>query len=124
MRQVLNTAKLKPHEQSTCESGEANDKPLQTESRVKEDGALAISLFLTALSVILLLWSWTSVGFNSLPLMVLMTALMLLFNHIAFFTAKQGRTRRLLKTVARVWIVLVGGCLIWTFYDLIRSITS
>ncbi len=124
MRQVFNTAKLKPHEQSTCELGEANDKPLQTESGVKEDGTLAISLFLIALSVILLLWTWTSVGFNSLPVLVLMTALMLLFNHIALSITKQGRIHRLMKTVARVWIVVVGGCLIWTFYELIRSITS
>ena len=101
-----------------------NDKPLQTESGVKEDGTLAISLFLIALSVILLLWSWTSVGFNSLPVLVLMIALMLLFNHIALSITKQGRIHRLMKTVARVWIVVVGGCLIWTFYELIRSITG
>lgn len=94
-----------------------NDGPLQRKTRATRDGTLEIILFLTALSVILLLWSWDNIGFNAMPLMV---ALMALFNHIAFCTTKQGRIHRLMKTVARVWIVLVGGCLIWTFYDLIR----
>ena len=113
-------AKIEDKEQHSQTPGKLdgkNDGPLQGESRARRDGTLEIILFLTALSVILLLWSWDDIGFNFIPFM---GALMLLFNHIAFCTTKQGRIHRLMKTVARVWIVLVGGCLIWAFYDLIR----
>ena len=112
------------HSQTPGKLDGKNDEPLQTESRARRDGTLEIILFLTALSVILLLWSWDNIGFNSMPLMVLMVVLMLLFNHIAFSITKQGRLPRLMKTFARVWIAHVGGCLIWAFYDLIRLTVS
>ena len=105
------------HSQTPGKLDGKNDGLLQRESRARRDGTLEVILFLTALSVILLLWSRDDIGFNFIPFM---GALMLLFNHIAFCTTKQGQLHRLMETFARVWIALVGGCLIWAFYDLIR----
>ena len=110
----------KLHSQTASELGDANNEPLQVESRAKRDGSLEIILLLIALSAILLIWSWNDIGFNSMPLMPLMCALMLLVNHITFCITKPGRMHRLMKTIARVWMLFVGGCLIWALHDLIR----
>ena len=85
--------------QVTGKSDGKNEAPPQSGSRAKNDGTLEMIIFLTVLSLIILLWSWDNIGFNYLPLMV---ALMLLFNHTAFVIAKEGRIHRLMKTIARV----------------------
>ena len=78
MRHFIETEKLQlqtkiddkeQHSQTPGKLDGKNDEPLQTESRARRDGTLEIILFLTALSVILLLWSWDNIGFNSMPLM-------------------------------------------------------
>ena len=64
-------AKIEDKEQHSQTPGKLdgkNDGPLQGESRARRDGTLEIILFLTALSVILLLWSWDDIGFNFIPL--------------------------------------------------------
>ena len=126
MRQFTEAEKLKlqtkiddkkQRTHTIVKSGGISDEPLQRQSRVTKDGTLEIILFLTVLSLILLLWSWDNIGFNYMPLIA---ALMLLFNHIAFSVTKQSRMHRLMKIVARVWIIFVGSCLILEWYDLIR----
>ena len=42
-------------------------------------------------------------------------ALMLLFNHIAFYFTKSGWQSRVMKTVAWIWIVLASAYVIWMF---------
>ena len=55
------------HSQTPGKLDGKNDGLLQRESRARRDGTLEVILFLTALSVILLLWSRDNIGFNFMP---------------------------------------------------------
>ena len=45
----------------------------------------------------------------------LMTALMLLFNHLAFFSPRVGRWRNVMVAVAACWMLIVFAYMIFTF---------
>ena len=73
-------------------------------------GFLGVILCLLAVNVIHLL-NRRQLDFDQFG--VLVVALMLLFNHIADYFTKTGWQRRLMTTVARVWLVLVLVYGVW-----------
>ena len=58
---------------------------------------------------------WKNFGSNEYLNINLVVALMLLFNHIAFFFTKTGRKSRVMKTIAGVWVVLGFVYIFWVF---------
>ena len=73
-------------------------------------GMLAIIFCLLVFNVFHLL-KWQNFGFNKY--INLVVALMLLFNHIAFYFTKTGWKSRVMKTVAGVWAVLGLVYIFW-----------
>lgn len=77
-------------------------------------GMLGLILCLLAFNVFQLL-KWKNFGSNDYLNVNLVVALMLLFNHIAFFFTKTGRKSRVMKTVAGIWVVLGLVYIFWVF---------
>ena len=71
------------------------------------------------LIICLLIWNvasllkWRNFGYDQYGNLII--ALMLLFNHIAFFVTKRGWLSRVMKTVAWVWLVFVFAYIFWIF---------
>ncbi|MDE0085284.1 MAG: hypothetical protein OXU23_06200 [Candidatus Poribacteria bacterium] len=77
-------------------------------------GMLAIILCLLAFNVFQLL-KWKNFGSNEYLNVNLVVALMLLFNHIAFYFTKAGRIGRMMKIFAGIWAVLGLVYIFWVF---------
>ena len=77
-------------------------------------GMLAIILCLLAFNVFQLL-KWKNFGSNEYLNINLVVALMLLFNHIAFYFTKAGRIGRMMKIFAGIWAVLGLVYMFWVF---------
>ena len=77
-------------------------------------GMLAIILCLLAFNVFQLL-KWKNFGSNEYLNVNLVAALMLLFNHIAFYFTKAGRIGRMMKIFAGIWAVLGLVYIFWVF---------
>ena len=77
-------------------------------------GMLAIILCLLAFNVFQLL-KWKNFGSNEYLNVNLVVALMLLFNHIAFYFTKAGRIGRMMKIFAGIWAVLGLVYMFWVF---------
>ena len=77
-------------------------------------GMLAIILCLLAFNVFQLL-KWKNFGSNEYLNVNLVVALMLLFNHIAFYFTKMGRIGRMMKIFAGIWAVLGLVYIFWVF---------
>ena len=77
-------------------------------------GMLAIILCLLAFNVFQLL-KWKNFGSNEYLNINLVVALMLLFNHIAFYFTKAGRMGRMMKIFAGIWAVLGLVYIFWVF---------
>ena len=81
--------------------------------------ALSFKYGFLVLIICLLIWEvasllkWRNFGYDQYG--NLMVALMLLFNHIAFFVTKRGWLSRVMKTVACIWIVFVFAYIFWFF---------
>ncbi len=77
-------------------------------------GLLGIILCLLAFNVFQLL-KWKNFGSNEYLNINLVVALMLLFNHIAFYFTKAGRIGRMMKIFAGIWAVLGLVYMFWVF---------
>ena len=73
-------------------------------------GMLAIILWLLAYNLMHLL-KWHNFAYDEYGNLII--ALMLLFNHIAYNFTKTGWKSRVMKTVARVWIVFGLVYIFW-----------
>ena len=67
-------------------------------------GFLVFILCLLAFNVLILL-NWTGSSHSHVLYVSLVAALMLLFNHIAFYFTKTGWSSIVMKTIAWIWIV-------------------
>ena len=77
-------------------------------------GMLAIILCLLAFNVFQLL-RWKNFGSNEFLNINLVVALMLLFNHIAFYFTKAGRKGRMMKIASGIWAILGLIYIFWVF---------
>ena len=81
-------------------------------SNLYKYGILAIALYLLAASVMHLL-KWQNFAYDQYGNLVI--ALMLFFNHIAYSFTETGWKNRVMRAVARVWIVIGLVYIFWVF---------
>ena len=81
-------------------------------SNLYKYGILAIALYLLAASVMHLL-KWQNFACDQYGDLVI--ALMLFFNHIAYSFTETGWKNRVMRAVARVWIVIGLVYIFWVF---------
>ena len=86
-------------------------------------GFLAVILCLLVFNVIMvLIWRNPFPGQYAHPMYAnVVCALMLLFNHIAFYITNGGWQSRVMKTVAWIWIVIGSAYILWLFGVLVTD---